>query len=418
MKIPVTNQDVLEVMSLLVSDPQVASALRFLEGDNENTVRQQMEIAAIPAPTFGEEKRGEFYLSRLGGLGLDQLTRDAVGNVYGIWRGTGQGPTLAVFAHLDTVFPVDTPLAPQIVEGKIHGPGIADNSRGLATVLTLLRAFSHAELAATGDIIFGATVCEEGLGDLRGVKAFCQDFPELDGFIALEPGLHGLVTYECTGSTRYRVKYNGPGGHSFNDFGQPSAVHALGRSIAQIADLQVPSDPKTTFTVGVVQGGRSVNSLAAEAEMLVDLRSTSAQSLSELEAEVVRLVQKGAEDENGRWETDGVTVTAERVGNRPAGRQSVDQVIVQTAAAAGKVLGITPFTQGPKGTDANVPLSLGVPSVTLGCAGAFGGVHSLQEWFDPHNAFFGPQQILLTILGLVGYAGHSKPLLKEGMIDR
>lgn len=413
MEIPVRSEEVSKILEGTPSDPQVAAALRFLEEDNEATVREQMEIAAIPAPTFAEERRGEVYLSRLQKLGLEEVRRDAVGNVYGIRRGRGQGPTIAVFAHLDTVFPLNTPVIPEMREGKIHGPGIADNSRGLAVILALLRALDHGELDTEGDIMFGATVCEEGLGDLRGVKAFCADHPNLDGFIALEPGLPGLVTYGCTGSRRYSITYTGPGGHSFNDFGKPSAIHAMGRAIAGIADLQVPSEPKTTFTVGVVQGGSSVNSLAGEAEMLVDLRSTSAESLAKIEAEVLQLVEHGAQAENERWNTDVIAATAKRVGDRPAGSQSVREVIVQTAAAAGKALGVTPFTQGPKGTDANVPLSLGIPAITLGCGGDFGGVHSLEEWFDPQNAHLGPQQILLTILGLVGQRDANRPLLAE-----
>lgn len=413
MQIPVLNGQIQEAVGELQANSQVQAALEFLQNDHEATIKQQMEIAAIPAPTFMEGKRGEAYRGMLERAGLENVVCDQVGNIYGHWPGKSSGPTLAVFAHLDTVFPLDTPVVPEVRDGRIYGPGIADDSRGLVTVLTILRALRDAEIRTAGSIIFGATVCEEGLGDLKGVKAFCAEHPNISGFIALEPGRPGLITYECTGSKRYKVGYQGPGGHSFNDFGKPSATHALGRAIAKLADLEVPQEPKTTFTVGVVQGGSSVNSLAAEAEMLVDLRSTSAASLEKLEEQLLQIVESSAAAENQRWNNGEIVVCPQLVGNRPAGSQEKDAAIVQVAASSAQALGFIPTTQGPKGTDANVPLSLGIPSITLGCGGDFANVHSLGEWFDPHEAYFGPQQILLTILGLVGLQDVSAPLLKE-----
>jgi acetylornithine deacetylase/succinyl-diaminopimelate desuccinylase-like protein len=413
MEIAVVKKGILEVVRNLSLDSKVQEALAFLKGDQDTTMKDQMDIAAIPAPTFDEAMRGAYYKSRLEELGLENVVRDAAGNVYGIRRGTERGPTLVVFAHLDTVFPLDTHVRPEVRNGKVYGPSIADDSRGLASILTILRAFDHSKLTTVGNLIIGATVCEEGLGDLQGVKAFCAERRDVDGFIALEPGQAGQVTYECTGSRRYKVTYQGPGGHSFNDFGKPSSIHALGRAIAAIADLQVPPHPKTTFTVGVVQGGSSVNSLAAEAEMLIDLRSTAADSLLKIEEQVLELVQHGCAAENDRWNSEMIAIQLERVGDRPAGSQEFSEAIVQTAVSSARVLELTPTTQGPKGTDANVPLSLGIPAITLGSGGDFGGVHSLGEWFDPTNAYQGPQQILLTILGLVGLKGVSQPLLQE-----
>ena len=413
MQIPILNGQIQQIVDKLRADTQVQSALHFLQADHQATIKQQMELAAIPAPTFQEEKRGEAYRGMLERAGLEKIVCDRVGNVYGHWAGQGSGPTLAVFAHLDTVFPLDTRVVPEVRDGRIYGPGIADDSRGLVTVLTILRALRDAEIRTVGSIIFGASVCEEGLGDLKGVKAFCAEHPNLSGFIALEPGRAGLITYECTGSKRYKVSYKGPGGHSFNDFGKPSATHALGRAIAKIADLEVPQEPKTTFTVGVVEGGSSVNSLAAEAQMLVDLRSTSAAALEELEDRVLQIAKSSAAEENRRWNNGEVVVDPQLVGNRPAGSQEKGATIVQVAASSAQALGFAPTTQGPKGTDANVPLSLGIPSITLGCGGDFANVHSLGEWFNPDEAYFGPQQILLTILGLVGLQGVSALLLKE-----
>jgi tripeptide aminopeptidase len=259
----------------LIRNETVKQGLVYIKADQDNTLLDQKEICAIPAPPFKEKIRGEYYLQRLADLGLKDVRMDSEGNVLGIRPGTGNGPTLVVAAHLDTVFPEGTDTTVKEKDGKLYAPGISDDTRSLAALLSIVRAFNETNISTVGDIIFCGNVGEEGLGDLRGVKALFRDNKNIDGFISLDGTGAAGITYLATGSHRYKITYQGPGGHSFGAFGLPSATHALGRAIAKIADLQTPKEPKTTFTVGTVQGGTSVNAIAGEASMEVDMRSNS-----------------------------------------------------------------------------------------------------------------------------------------------
>lgn len=403
--------EIQNVYEILVSNEVVTEALTFLESDNESTAMEQIQFTAIPAPTFDEQIKGEFFHKRFIELGLQNVGADEHGNIFGYRPGTGNGPKLVVSAHLDTVFPEGTDVVAKVVDGKIYAPGIADDGRGLAALLTLIRAFNHSASQTKGDIIFVATVGEEGLGDLRGVKGLFKDHTDIDGFISIEPGTPNEITYLATGSRRYRVTYTGPGGHSFGDFGIPSAIHALGRAIALISEVQVSKNPKTTFNVGTISGGTSVNTIAANASMVLDMRSTSHEELLKLEKQIVELLHQAAADENQRWGKNSIDVELELVGDRPAGSQSEDAVIVQSSMAAASVLGFEPILNNPSSTDSNVPISLGIPAVTLGGGGDYGGCHTLQEFFDPKDAHFGVQKIFLTVLGLVGLNNVTEPLL-------
>lgn len=401
------------VFESLIKDAFVQNGLDFLEQDNDYTTSEQIAITEIPAPTFDEAARGMDYKRRLIGYGLQNVTTDSQGNVFGIRKGSGNGPRLVVCAHLDTVFPKGTELKAKQKDGRIYAPGIADDGRGLASVLTLLRAFEKSGIHTVGDILFGATVGEEGLGDLNGVKALFENNKDIDGFISIEPGSPERITYLGTGSRRYHVTYTGPGGHSFGDFGKPSAIHALGRAIAGISNIETPAEPKTTFTVGTINGGTSVNTISAKAEMLLDLRSVSPDALTELEEKALGILREAAAAENKRWDTDAIKVDIKLVGDRPAGSQPDDSMIVQAALASSAALGFKPMLNGPVSTDSNVPISLGIPAVTLGGGGAFGGCHTLEEYYEPAVAFKGVQKIFLTILGLVGVEGISQPLLRK-----
>ncbi|WP_442597841.1 M20/M25/M40 family metallo-hydrolase [Neobacillus sp. D3-1R] len=405
--------DVREVYELVLKQQAVKVGLDFLKADNENTVKEQVHLTEIAAPTFQEEVRGEFFQKRFKELGLENVRVDQHGNVYGLRSGSGDGPKLVVSAHLDTVFPEGTDVKAKERDGKIYAPGIADDGRGLAVLLTLVRALNESNVKTTGDLLFVATVGEEGLGDLRGVKGLFGDNHDIDGFISIEPGTPNEITYLATGSRRYRITYKGPGGHSFGDFGMPSAIHALGRAIAKISDVQVSKNPKTTFNVGTITGGTSVNTIAQSASLVLDMRSTSQDELSVLEKEVLEILEQSAKDENSRWGKDVIKVETELVGDRPAGSQPVDSVIVQAAQAAASVLGFEPELNNPSSTDSNVPISLGIPAVTLGGGGDYGGCHTLEEYFDPKDAFYGTQKIFLTMLGLVGVKEVTQPLLKK-----
>ena len=255
---------------------------------------------------------------------------------------------------------------------------------------------------------------EEELGDLRGVKALFRDNKGIDGFISLDGLDIGRIVNQATGSRRFRIIYTGPGGHSFSAFGLPSATHALGRAIAKISEVRTSDEPKTTFTVGTLKGGTSVNAIAAEAELGLDMRSNSAAELKKLEDRIMALAREAADDENKRWDKkDVIKVEFKLVGDRPAGAGLVDSPMVHAArrsvaAVGGEVRGITASS-----TDSNLPISLGIPAVTLGGGGVGGGAHGPGEWFSPVNAWLGPQNTLLTVLSLVGVEGVTAPLLPK-----
>jgi acetylornithine deacetylase/succinyl-diaminopimelate desuccinylase-like protein len=407
----VLSPRVKETYSLISVNPAVRKGLDFIKADHENTIAEQRQICAIPAPPFQEKTRAEDYRRRLTAIGLKDLQADKEGNVFGLYPGSGKGPRLLVAAHLDTVFAKGTDTSVKEKDGKLYAPGISDNSRGLAALLSILRAFQASGIKTTGDILFCGNVGEEGLGDLRGVKALFRDHKDIDGFISMDSaGADGII-FRGTGSHRYEIIYKGPGGHSFTAFGLPSATHALGRAMAKIADLKTPQEPKTTFTVGTVRGGTSVNAIAAEASMQMDMRSNREKELLELEGKFLDIVKGAAAEENARWGSDKMTVQIKLVGDRPAGSQPPDAVIVQAAWASAEAVGQKPKLGEAGSTDSNLPISLGIPAITVGGGGKDGGTHSPGEWFDPTDAYLGPQQIFLTIIGLVGLEGVSAPLL-------
>jgi len=402
-----------EVYDRLTSQPAVRKGLDFLRADHENTVAEQKQLCEIPSPPFKEQVRAADYQKRLAALGLKDVQMDKEGNVFGLRPGTGKGPKLLVAAHLDTVFAAGTDLSVKEKDGKLYAPGIADDARGLAALLSIIRAFNETGIKTAGDIIFSGNVGEEGLGDLRGIKALFRDHKDIDGFISIDGTDAEKITYLATGSHRYEIIYKGPGGHSLNAFGRPSAIHAMGRAIAQIADLKTPLEPKTTFTVGVVSGGTSINSIAAEARMQMDMRSNRLKELLELEAKFLDIVKKAAVEENARWNSDKITVQIKPVGDRPAGIQPPDALIVQAAWASTQAISRQPKLGEPSSTDSNLPISLGIPAITIGGGGKEDNNHSPSEWFDPTNAYLGPQRIFLTILGLSGIDGTTKSLLPK-----
>ena len=407
------SPEVQQAYATLNQQAEVQQGLAFIQDDHQQTVQDQITITEIPAPPFSEDQRAQYYMGRLADLGLVNVQQDAEGNVFGTLEGSGTGPTLFVSAHLDTVFPEGTDTTVTEQNGKLCAPGIGDDGRGLASLLSIVRAFNTSGVQPEGDIIFGGTVGEEGLGDLRGVKHFFTEHKDVDGFISIEAGNPAQLTYLATGSHRYFINYKGPGGHSFGAFGTPSAIHAMGRGIAKIADVKVPEEPKTTFTVGVVSGGTSVNSIAADAQMQLDMRSNSEAQLLALEDKIMGLVGDAAREENKRWGRDDITVETELVGDRPAASQPEDAVIVQSGWASAQSIALQPGLAGPSSTDSNYPMSLGIPSLTLRGGGVAEGTHSPEECFDPTGADQGPQASYMTIRGLVGVSGVTQPLLPD-----
>jgi acetylornithine deacetylase/succinyl-diaminopimelate desuccinylase-like protein len=400
-------------LQTLAANPKVKAALDSIKADDAATFAEQKKITEIAAPPYKEKVRADYYLKRMQELGFKDASIDAEGNVIARRKGTGNGhPLLAVAAHLDTVFPEGTDVTVKEKDGTFVGAGLGDDARGLVALLAIIKAMNANGLSTVGDIIFVGDVGEEELGNLRGMKALFRDHTDIDGFISIDGLGIDRVVNQGTGSHRYEFVFKGPGGHSFQEFGLPSAIHAMGRAIAKISDLQTPSDPRTTFTVGTVHGGTSVNAIAAEARMAVDMRSNSTDELLKLEAKLLDLVKKGVAEENARWKTDKITVDTKLIGDRPAGIVAADSPVVLAAQKSAAVVapGQTATLAGSS-TDSNQPMSLGIPAVTIGGGGEGGNWHSRNEWYKPVDAWLGPQRALLTILILQGLDGVSKPTL-------
>jgi acetylornithine deacetylase/succinyl-diaminopimelate desuccinylase-like protein len=385
------------------STPKVRRALEYLQTTEPDTINDQIKACEIPAPPFQEGKRAEYFKQRFTELGLKNVRIDGIGNVIGERPGAGTGPTLVLAAHLDTVFPEGTDVKVKRDGAVLAGPGIGDDCRGLAVILALARALDEAKIETRGTILFVANVGEEGLGDLRGVRHLFNN--ELKGKITHFISVDGTglgITNTAVGVIRYRVTFHGPGGHSYGAFGLPSPVHALGRAIEKISRFQVPKQPKTTFNVGRVEGGTSVNSIAHTAWMEVDMRSVSAAELQKLEAEFKRATQQALDEENARGNASNtLTVEMKVVSQRPAGVTAADSPIVKSAMAADAALGIK-TTLGASSTDSNIPISLGVPAITIDGGGVGRGAHSLDESFDTTMSHVGTQRALLIVLGVVG----------------
>jgi tripeptide aminopeptidase len=397
----------------ILANAKVIKALEDIKADDEAALAEQKRITEIPAPPYKENRRAEYVLKRFVELGFKEASIDAEGNVIALRKGSGGGrPKLVVSAHLDTVFPEGTDVTVKEKDGVILAPGIGDDSRGLAALLSLIKSLNGNEIVTVGDLMLVGTVGEEELGNLRGVKALFRDHTDIDGFISIDGLGVARVVNQATGSHRYEMIFKGPGGHSFQEFGLPSAIHAMGRAIARISDLQTPSDPKTTFTVGTVSGGTSVNAIAAEAKMTVDMRSNSTEELLKLEARLLDLVKQAVVEENARWKSDKLSVEIKLIGDRPAGIVALDAPIVQATQRA-----VAAIARGPRvtfagsSTDSNLAMSLGIPAVTIGGGGEGGNWHSRNEWYKPVEAYLGPQSALLTILVLTGLDGTARPAL-------
>jgi tripeptide aminopeptidase len=397
----------------ILSNPKVIKTLEDIKADDNRALAEQKRITEIPAPPYKEQARAAYYLKRFVELGLKDASIDAEGNVVALRKGSGGGPKLVVSAHLDTVFPEGTDVTVKEKDGVILAPGIGDDSRGLAALLSLIQAMNANQIATVGDVLFVGTVGEEELGNLRGVKALFRDHADIDGFISIDGlGITRIVN-QATGSHRYEMIFRGPGGHSFQEFGLPSAIHAMGRAIAKISELQTAKEPKTTFTVGTVVGGTSVNAIAAEARMAVDMRSDSTEELLKLEAKLLDLVKDAVREENARWNSDKIAVEIKLIGDRPAGIVALDSPIVQATQRAVAVVTRAPRVSfAGSSTDSNWAMSRGIPAVTIGGGGEGGNWHSRNEWYRPVDAYHGPQNALLTILVLTGLDGVTKPALQ------
>lgn len=388
----------------ILARPEVKSAMEAIRTNESHFVDEQIRICEIAAPDFHEDARASEMARLFKDAGLQNVRIDKAGNVLGDRPGAVAHPHLVIAAHLDTVFPPETDVHVTRVGNLLKGPGIGDDCRGLAALLAIMHGMDEGHLKTTGRLTFVADVGEEGLGDLRGMKELFGTTMkgEIDGFISIEPGEADRVTDAGVGSYRYKVSFTGPGGHSYGAFGNANPANALGRAVAHIADFKVPADPKTTFNVGVIGGGTSINSIPFEAWFEFDERSTEMASLDALDAKFKAAVQAGLDEENARWSNRGkLSVKIDQVGVRPAGQTKADSPIVTIAADSIKALQLGDPKFGSSSTDSNVPMHLGIPAITIGGGGMDQGAHSLGETDDITDSYKGSENALLIILSLL-----------------
>ena len=374
----------------LASGAAVARALAWAEQREHALAEETIRIASIPAPTFAEAERAAYTTSRFHELGLEQIETDATGNVYGLLPGEGRA-ALAFLAHMDTVFPAHLPHTVTRKNGRLYGPSVGDNAAGLAGMLGALAALRAGGARPARPVWFVATVGEEGLGNLRGATAAADRLGgHVDAMIAVEGSFFGRLSHTGVGSRRLEIVCHAPGGHSWHDFGRPSAVHALVRAAAAISMLSVPAEPRTTYNIGRFEGGTGVNVIAEDARLLLDMRSVDARALDDLTTRVRGLVEGEA--------AHGAEFAVSEVGFRPAGALSPRHALVRICATVLDRLGVAPL-YAPASTDANIPLSRGIPAVTLGITRG-GGAHTRGEWIETAPLARGVQQLVLVTLAL------------------
>lgn len=396
----------------LLTAPEVFEAFSLFEVNADSITEEQICICSIPAAPFGEQERAIYLREKFGALGLENPSIDEEGNCLGLWRGKSMRPLLVVSAHLDTVFSAETDFSIRRANNKLFGPGISDDGCGLAALIAFASALRDSRIQTEGSILFVGTVGEEGEGNLRGVRSLFTKGSwanQIDFFLSFDgPGVE-RITNQALGSKRYRVELRGSGGHSWGDFGTPNPVHALGRAISRLAAYPAPREPRTTFNVGRIAGGTSVNAIPHMAVMDVDLRSADEVELRRLDAYFRRVVRDATDEENSsrRLGASQLELNLRLVGERPSGETPGDSSLVEIAEAATKALGIRPRLD-QSSTDSNLPISLGVPAITLGAGGDSGFSHTPEEWYDPRGRDKGLKRGLLVILAIVGLATRTQ----------
>jgi len=395
----------------LAAAPEVRSAFNWFRANEPQLAHWQMEMARIPAPPFGEAARAAWLAERFREVGLDDVRTDDVGNVFGTHPGFGRR-YVALSAHIDTVFPANTPLNIRQQGSRIYGPGVSDNGAGVAAMLAIAALLRSVRIRHALPFVFIGNVGEEGEGDLRGMRHIFST-PRWKDSIAYTVVLDGAgadtIVAEALGSRRFEVIVRGPGGHSWSDFGAPNPIVILAKAIGTFIATPVPSAPKTTFNIGVMRGGTSVNSIPESASMKVDIRSTSMTEMERLEQSLRRALNQAVEEETMTAEMRstaqkrpaGVGCEVVVIGNRPAGELPPGARILQVVRAVDAQLGNAAQIQRAS-TDANIPLSLGFEAVAIGGGGSGGGAHTLQEWFDSNGRELALKRILLTMLALAG----------------
>jgi tripeptide aminopeptidase len=394
----------------IVASAAFKQATAFIESDQDRFVRELIALTEIPAPPFKEAARAKAFMSMLAQHGLADVEMDAEGNVMGLRRGSGGGtPGLLVLsAHLDTVFPEGTDVKVKRAGTRLSAPGVGDNTRGLALLLAIVRALDAGKFRTEYDVLFVGNVGEEGEGDLRGIKFLVQKGKYKDRIrqmLVIDGNESNGITNGGVGSKRYRVTFKGPGGHSYGAFGLVNPAYAMAGAMARFSRIQVPATPKTTYSIGVVRGGTSVNSIPFEVSMDVDMRSESCAALKKVDERFLAIVREAVNEENAARSTKQGAIEADPkvIGERPCGETARTAPIVQAAEAAITAFGLTP-RYSISSTDANIPMSLGIPAITIGRGGPGERTHSLDEWTDvePRANVVNVQRALALVLAVAG----------------
>jgi tripeptide aminopeptidase len=385
----------------------VHGALLYLHNQEMEFRRWQLELAAIAAPPFGESARSQWLHRRFAGLGLGGVHADELGNVFGLVREDGDSqPLIGISAHLDTVFPLGTQLETREERNRLYGPGISDNAAGVVAVLAVASALKRAQLQIARNVVFIGNVGEEGEGNLRGMRHIFSTPPwkdALETLLVIDGAGSDTYVTQALGSRRFEITFRGPGGHSWSDFGVPNPIVLLARALAHFSQVAVPESPRTTFNIGVIHGGTSVNSIPETATARVDLRSASQDELQKLESRLRECVSEAWSEVpvDYRSGESRVQFAIESIGDRPAANLKPDARILQVLRAVDAHLGIKASPRLAS-TDANIPLALGLEATTIGTGGDGGSAHTLREWFDCSNRDLGLKRILLTLLTLAG----------------
>ena len=365
----------------------------------------QLEVTAIPAPPWGEAARSQWLKAQFEGLGLSNVHQDELGNVFGIRPGAdANAPFFALSAHLDTVFPAETSINVVREGSKLYGPGISDNGSGITALLAIASALRDSSIANAAPILFIGNVGEEGEGNLRGMRHIFQQpkwLESIAALVVLDGAGTDTIIAEGLGSRRYEITVRGPGGHSWSDFGIANPIVALARIIDRFSQTTVPSAPKTTFNIGIVEGGTSVNSIPQSATMRVDTRSASVEQLDRLERALREAVKEGAAVTNGRKKQDALNFEVQVIGDRPAADLPSDAHLLKVIRAIDAQLNNSSRMQRAS-TDANIPLSLGREAIAIGAGGSGGGAHTVNEWYDAAGRDLGLKRILLLTLAMCG----------------
>lgn len=380
----------------------IKNAFQLIEKQRSQTLADHILLTEIEAPPFKEEKRAAQFLKMMEAAGVDSIWIDEVGNVLALRKGKKGDKVIALDAHLDTVFPEGTDVKVKMRGDTLYAPGAADDTRGLAMVIRVLEAMNEAKIETTHDVLFVGSVGEEGLGDLRGVKhIFGENGTKIDTWIAIDGGSLGRVNNQGLGSHRYRITFHGPGGHSWGAFGLANPHHALGTAIhnfVQAADAFTAYGPKTSYNVGVISGGTSINSIPFSSIMEIDMRSVSPARLDTMDVILKEAVNAALATQNKiKRLGKPLTVTIDKIGDRPSGELSESLPIIQRAMACTAFMGKRPkLTRGS--TNSNIPISLGIPAVTIGRGGVGRNAHSLDEWWLDVEGYKSTQLALLLLL--------------------